>query len=417
MIEGEHFEFRSFDGYSQQTPYVSWDGLLNYIKVHNEHSSHKIELGDREWTAIKGFFPDQPQDVEIAKTCLTEPDPIWWTADEAAKEFGYKNAGSFRTAIQVSFKFWQQNRPKMESGEWYRHEKGGKCYYHYECILAFAEARKAAQEKERSAIAKGGSSNVINLSDYRPAFEAIAQSQDRFPVDFDQAWQWIGYSTKGNARRKLEADFVEGLDYLLINIDKQHESGTKYVHQIMLTVPCFREFCMMAGTEQGKKVRLYYLEVEDRYKKLVEQGGEAMPSQLAAVNQRLEAIEQDVSEIKENVVYVRDHIDRKSKLERENFKHEVKRRVCYLLHKFNNGRCLITGDRILNGANWLDNCDFHHIDGNRNKSKVDNCCPLSRNGHKLYHEDSANPEYNEAIAAWRYWLKQQTEPPQQTTLL
>jgi hypothetical protein len=31
--------------------------------------------------------------------------------------------------------------------------------------------------------------------------EIIAQSSEAFPVDFDLAWQWIGYSTKGNALR------------------------------------------------------------------------------------------------------------------------------------------------------------------------------------------------------------------------
>jgi hypothetical protein len=44
--------------------------------------------------------------------------------------------------------------------------------------------------------------------------ELIAQSLEAFPVDFDDAWQWIGYSTKGNALRMLQDNFKEGKDFL-----------------------------------------------------------------------------------------------------------------------------------------------------------------------------------------------------------
>ena len=31
----------------------------------------------------------------------------------------------------------------------------------------------------------------------------LVQSTDQFPVDFDAAWKWIGYSTKQKAKNKL----------------------------------------------------------------------------------------------------------------------------------------------------------------------------------------------------------------------
>ena len=62
------------------------------------------------------------------------------------------------------------------------------------------------------------------------------------------AWAGIGYSTKGNAKAKLVTDFVEGLDYELMNIHKlRPQGGTSEAHQINLTVDCFKQFCMMAG--------------------------------------------------------------------------------------------------------------------------------------------------------------------------
>ncbi len=34
--------------------------------------------------------------------------------------------------------------------------------------------------------------------------EALAKSTEQYPVDFEDAWVWIGYSTKGCAKRQLE---------------------------------------------------------------------------------------------------------------------------------------------------------------------------------------------------------------------
>jgi hypothetical protein len=47
---------------------------------------------------------------------------------------------------------------------------------------------------------------------------ALAQeyvsSNDKFPVNFDDAWQWLDYSRKDTAKRAfLKCGFVESLDY------------------------------------------------------------------------------------------------------------------------------------------------------------------------------------------------------------
>lgn len=97
--------------------------------------------------------------------------------------------------------------------------------------------------------------------------DAIAQSIAPYPVDFDDAWQWVGYSTKGNALRTLQDNFEENLDFLSIKIKS---TGGRPGDGYFLTIDCFKAFCMMAGTERGKEVRRYFLEVEKRYKSLVE---------------------------------------------------------------------------------------------------------------------------------------------------
>ena len=93
------------------------------------------------------------------------------------------------------------------------------------------------------------------------AFQGIAQSQEMFPVDFEQAWKWIGYSTKGNAKRGVLSTLIAGVDYSLITGDKQKGRGGHNAEVIRLSVDGFKQFCMMAKTERGREVRLHYLEL------------------------------------------------------------------------------------------------------------------------------------------------------------
>jgi anti-repressor protein len=104
--------------------------------------------------------------------------------------------------------------------------------------------------------------------------EAIAfQLGDRFPVNFDDAWQWLGYSTKQKAKDCLIANFLQGEDFNL-----PVELGTLAVprpaQKILLTTDCFKMWGMVAGTAQGKQVRLYFLECE----KIAKQKQEAIPA-------------------------------------------------------------------------------------------------------------------------------------------
>jgi phage anti-repressor protein len=128
-----------------------------------------------------------------------------------------------------------------------------------------------------------------NMIQLKENFELITRSTEQYPVDFDQAWQWVGYSTKGNALRKLQENFEEGIDFDLSKLINQKSSqgvdfclsemiskkqGRGGHNQILyfLTVDCFKAFCMMAGTEKGKEVRKYYLRIEKEYRELLRQG-------------------------------------------------------------------------------------------------------------------------------------------------
>jgi phage anti-repressor protein len=96
-------------------------------------------------------------------------------------------------------------------------------------------------------------------------FSEIAESPEPYPVDFDLAWQWIGYSRKDHALVVLKANFSEEEFSRIIGKTSKGTKGGRPTEKYFLSVDCFKAFCMMAGTEKGREVRRYYLAVEKKY--------------------------------------------------------------------------------------------------------------------------------------------------------
>lgn len=97
---------------------------------------------------------------------------------------------------------------------------------------------------------------------------SFIQSDEKFPINFDDAWQWIGYSRKGAAKSALESNFIKDLDFFR-SFGKS--SGGRPAELITLTIECFKSFCMMAGTPRGREVRLYFLNCEAELKRKLEE--------------------------------------------------------------------------------------------------------------------------------------------------
>ena len=98
----------------------------------------------------------------------------------------------------------------------------------------------------------------------------LLRSTEDFPVDFDDAWQWVGYSRKNNAKAALlGAGFLEGTDFQILLINQQNSGRGRPIEQIFLTVDCFKSFAMMAGTDRGRQVRKYFLDCEKQLKELL----------------------------------------------------------------------------------------------------------------------------------------------------
>jgi hypothetical protein len=87
-----------------------------------------------------------------------------------------------------------------------------------------------------------------------------------FVVDLDTVWEWIGFSTKGHAKRTLEKYFTLEEDYkiVLTQLGKQgkHSNGGNNKETILMTVMTFKLFCIKSNTKKADEIHKYYVKLE-----------------------------------------------------------------------------------------------------------------------------------------------------------
>ena len=92
-----------------------------------------------------------------------------------------------------------------------------------------------------------------------------------FVVDFDMVWREIQFSRKNDAKQLLIKKFNDGVDYKIIAAEYavavleggQKQNGGQNKETILLTVDCFKNFCMLSGTPKSKEIRKYYIKMEN----------------------------------------------------------------------------------------------------------------------------------------------------------
>lgn len=96
------------------------------------------------------------------------------------------------------------------------------------------------------------------------AYLAFDVNKD-FVVNLDDVYAWIGFSRKDNAKRSVLRTLKPVVDYNVEGVflpSEENPLGGRPAERTMMTVNAFKQLCMAAGTERGKKVREYYLAME-----------------------------------------------------------------------------------------------------------------------------------------------------------
>lgn len=101
----------------------------------------------------------------------------------------------------------------------------------------------------------------------------------KFVVDFDDVWKNVDFTRRGNAKRILTSNFTDKIDYVIVFFPKEEYEilaspkrearcddtvwGGQNKETILLTVDCFKNFCMISSTPKSKIIRSYYIKMEN----------------------------------------------------------------------------------------------------------------------------------------------------------
>jgi hypothetical protein len=150
----------------------------------------------------------------------------------------------------------------------------------------------------------------------------------KFPIDFDNTWQSLGYNKKSDAKKAIVNNLIEGEDYvietlwdllqnestkltecacrrILSTIGFSVEKGKKYtarekstlmkIEVISLSTDGYDHFCMMARTEEGREARKLFIQYKKIYLANLER------ALLGEINPEMEALKQRVTELEAKI--------------------------------------------------------------------------------------------------------------------
>ncbi len=76
-----------------------------------------------------------------------------------------------------------------------------------------------------------------------------------------------------NKKQRIEQyDFIENTEFICFNkFVKANKYGNKSLKEYYISIDMAKELCMIENNNMGKKLRKYFIEVEKRYRSIIEQ--------------------------------------------------------------------------------------------------------------------------------------------------
>ena len=110
-------------------------------------------------------------------------------------------------------------------------------------------------------------------------------------------------------KRRIEHyKFEENKDYIcFLNFEKANKYGNKTTKEYYITVDMAKELCMVENNETGRKIRKYFIEVEKRYREIINTPTNIFDFMRLALNQielnskNIENLQLDVNELKSKI--------------------------------------------------------------------------------------------------------------------
>ena len=109
--------------------------------------------------------------------------------------------------------------------------------------------------------------NILFEMSYK-LYQVSYNNTDKFVINFNDIYKWVGFTQKCHAKTLLINKFKENEDYKLI-ISRSRDNSRQAItrgrnsEQILLTIQCFKKFCMKAETKESDKIYDYYIKLEE----------------------------------------------------------------------------------------------------------------------------------------------------------
>jgi hypothetical protein len=109
-------------------------------------------------------------------------------------------------------------------------------------------------------------------------------SKNDFVIDFDKIWKWVGFSRKDPAKRLLENNFTQNIDYKILlhqSVERnKNDRGGNNKETILITINTFKKFCLKAGTKKADEIHDYYIKLEEILHEVVNEETDELRNQL-----------------------------------------------------------------------------------------------------------------------------------------
>lgn len=127
-----------------------------------------------------------------------------------------------------------------------------------------------------------------------------------FVIDLDKIWKWLDFSTKYNAKRLLENNFVIEKDYIKSLLLKEnqtiHTKGGQNREVFMLNIDTFKKFCLKAGTKKADEIHDYYMKLEEIIHNILHEECNELKLQLEQKKQELKNTDKEKEDLKEKTL-------------------------------------------------------------------------------------------------------------------
>jgi len=97
-------------------------------------------------------------------------------------------------------------------------------------------------------------------------YKNYKENKNEFTIDLADIYEFIGFTQKINAKRLLIKNFIKDNDYKILLFPNEEQKldhrGGHNKEKILLNIDCYKEFCLLAATQQSKKIYKYFIKME-----------------------------------------------------------------------------------------------------------------------------------------------------------